>query len=170
MNPLAAFTGPYAQLIRWGVICLFLAGVAGAAALKMHQHDQIRYDALADDFAKFRSSVAALGEQAEKAARTRELEDLATKKRADDENAKTKRDLAGVYDAYRSLRAQRAGGSLLPTATTGSSSPERACFDRAALDRGLADADAILQEGAIGILQRGDQAIVDLNTAKRWAR
>ena len=170
MNPLAVFTGPYERLVRWGVICLLLAVVAGAAALKMHQHDQIKYDALADDFAKFRSGVAALGEQAEKAAKTRELEDLATKKRADDENAKTKRDLAGVYDAYRSLRAQRAGGSLLPTAPAGAASADRACFDRAALDRGLANADGLLQEGAIGILQRGDQAIVDLNTAKGWAR
>ena len=114
MNPLAVFTGPYERLVRWGVICLLLAVVAGAAALKMHQHDQTKYDALADDFAKFRGGVAALGEQAEKAAKTRELEDLATKKRADDENAKTKRDLDGLYDAYRSLRTQRAGSSLLP--------------------------------------------------------
>jgi len=59
---------------------------------------------------------------------------------------------------------------VVAAAAPGSSSPERACFDRAALDRGLANADGLLQEGAIGILQRGDQAIVDLNTAKCWAR
>ena len=129
-----------------------------------------RLDAAKAEYAAFKVKVEILGEQAQKAAKARELEDLATKKRADDENAKTKRDLAGVYDAYRSLRAQRAGGSLLPAAAPGSSSPQRACFDRAALDLGLAKADGLLQEGAIGILQRGDQAIVDLNTAKGWAR
>ena len=129
-----------------------------------------RLDAAKTEYAAFKAKVEILGEQAEKAAKTHELEDLATKKRADDENAKTKRDLAGVYDAYRSLRAQRTGGSLLPTAPAGAASADRACFDRAALDRGLADADGILQEGAIRILQRGDQAIVDLNTAKGWAR
>ena len=129
-----------------------------------------RLDAAKAEYAAFKVKVEILGEQAQMAAKTRELEDLATKKRADDENAKTKRDLAGVYDAYRSLRAQRAGGSLLPAAATGSGSPDRACFDRAALDRGLEKADGLLQEGAIGILQRGDQAIVDLNTAKGWAR
>ena len=128
-----------------------------------------RLDAAKAEYAAFKTKVEILGEQAEKAAKIRELEDLAIKKRADDENAKTKRDLAGVYDAYRSLRAQRAGSSLLPAAPAGATSPERACFDRAALDLGLAKADAILQEGALGILQRGDQAIVDLNTAKGWA-
>ena len=125
-----------------------------------------RLDAAKAEYATFAAEVELLGKRAAKAAKTRELEDLAAKKRADDENAKTKRDLDGVYDAYRSLRAQRAGGKLLPTAATGSGSPARACFDRAALDLGLAKADAILQEGALGILQRGDQAIVDLNTAR----
>jgi len=129
-----------------------------------------RLDAVKTEYAAFTAKVEVIGEQAAKAAKTRELEDLATKKRADNENAKTKRDLAGVYDAYRSLRAQRAGGSLLPAAPAGAASADRACFDRAALDRGLANADGLLQEGAIGILQRGDQAIVDLNTAKGWAR
>ena len=129
-----------------------------------------RLDAAKAEYATFAAEVELLGKQAAKAAKTRELEDLATKKRADDENTKTKRDLAGVYDAYRSLRAQRAGGSLLPAAPASAASADRACFDRAALDLGLAKADGLLQEGAIRILQRGDQAIVDLNTAKGWAR
>ena len=59
-----------------------------------------RLDAAKAEYAAFKVKVEILGEQAEKAAKTRELEDLATKKRADDENAKKKRDLAGVYDAY----------------------------------------------------------------------
>ena len=147
-----------------------LAGMALIAALGIALKVQTgRLDAAKAEYAAFRAKVEVLGEQAQKAAKTRELEDLATKKRADDENTKTKRDLAGVYDAYRSLRAQRAGGSFLPAATPNSSSPQLACFDRAALDLGLAKADGLLQEGAFGILQRGDQAIVDLNTAKTWS-
>ena len=148
-----------------------LAGMALIAALGIALKVQTsRLDSVKAEYAAFTAKVEVIGEQAAKAAKTRELEDLATKKRADDENAKTKRDLAGVYDAYRSLRAQRAGGSLLPAAPASAASADRACFDRAALDLGLAKADGLLQEGAIRILQRGDQAIVDLNTAKGWAR
>ncbi len=106
---------------------------------------------------------------AKKAADAKDEENRIAKEKADAANAKTKRDLAGLYDAYRSLRDQR-GRSLLPQAASGSASPERTCFDRAALDKGLGEADGILQGGAEKILLRGDTAIVDLNTAKSWAQ
>ena len=109
---------------------------------------------------------------AKKAADAKDEENRIAKEKADAQNAKQKRDLAGIYDAYRSLRDQRisAGSSLLPAAASSAASSATACFDRPALDRGMADADGVLQGGAEKILLRGDTAIVDLNTAKAWAQ
>ena len=64
-----------------------------------------------------------------------------TKEKADAANAKTKRDLAGLYDAYRSLRDQRRNGSLLPEAPAGSPSPERITFDRKGFDSAISGFD-----------------------------
>jgi len=129
-----------------------------------------RLEATEAAYSAFKAQVAVLGEQAAKDAKTAEISNLASKKRADDENIRAKRDLAGLYDAYRSLRDQHAGSGILPAAAAGAADPDRTCFSRAALAEGLDRSDAILQEGAVGILQRGDQAIVDLETARGWAR
>lgn len=150
----------------WGAIAVAILVAGLGAAVKVQTS---RLDACKAEFGAFQAKVAALGEVAAKEAKTRETANLEAKKRADNENLRTKRDLAGLYDAYGKLRDQYAGRSNLPAAAPGSANPDVACFDRAALDRGLAGADGILQAGAIGILRRGDSAIADLNTAKEWA-
>jgi hypothetical protein len=106
---------------------------------------------------------------AKKAADAKDEENRIAKEKADVQNAKQKRDLAGLYAAYASLRDQRRG-SLLPQAASGAANPERTCFDRASLDRGMEAADGVLQRGAEKILLRGDTAIVDLETARKWAQ
>ena len=106
---------------------------------------------------------------AKKAADAKDEENRIAKEKADAQNAKSKRDLDGLYAAYRSLRDQRRG-SLLPQAASGAANPERSCFDRASLDRGMEAADGVLQRGAEKILLRGDTAITDLNTARTWAQ
>jgi hypothetical protein len=119
----------------------------------------------------FKVQVKVLGEQQEKDTAAKIMQAKNDKEKADAENVKKKSDLAGLYAAYRSLRDQRsrAGGSLLPAAAPGSPSPQSITLDRETLDRGLEAADGVLQEGATRILQRGDTAIVDLNTARTWA-
>jgi len=130
-----------------------------------------RLDAVKSEYATFKAEVKVLGEAAIKAAKERESADNERKKNADAQNAKSRRDLDDLYSAYRSLRDQRgASGSLLPPTPSGSASPATATFDREALNRGLEIADGVLQEGALRSLQRGDQAITDLNTSKRWAQ
>lgn len=121
-------------------------------------------------YATFRAEVKVLGEKAKAETAKREADDRERKVRADAEHAKTKSDLAGVYDAYRKLRDSRSGSSVLPQASATSRSPNVLTFDRSALDRGMGEADGVLQSGAEKILRRGDEAITDLNVARKWAK
>ena len=129
-----------------------------------------RLDAEKAAFSAFRAHVEALGQAAEKEAARANLANLKAKEQADRENANSKRNLAGVYESYRKLLAFQPGSGRLPEAAPGSKSPDLACFDRTAFNSGMAKADGVLQSGAIGILQRGDQAIIDLSSAKAWAK
>lgn len=148
----------------WGAIGVALLVAALGIAVKVQT---ARLDAKTAEYAAYQAQVEALGRIAAEAAKKREADDLQRKKAADDENTRTKRDLAGMYDAYRSLRDNKGAGSgLLPAAAAGAASPAAANFDRAGLDRTLSGFD----RGVTGLLERGDQAIVDLNTAKAWAQ
>lgn len=111
-----------------------------------------------------------LGLLAEEKARRDAEVNAKAKENADAERDKAKRDLAGVYDAYTKLRDARIRASVLPASPAGATGAAGITFDRAALDRGLAEADGVLQRGVEKILRRGDQAVEDLNNAKRWAQ
>lgn len=169
MNPLSLiFSGPYALLAKGIAVIAVVAAVAGFGAYQMHKYDQVKYAALQSQFDTFRGGVAALGEQAKVDAAKTDAANKLNKDRADNENAKSRRDLDALYAAYRSLRDSRArsGGGLLPSAPAGASSPDVAAFDRQALDRALSGFD----RGVEVLLREGDQAIADLDTAKRWAK
>ena len=114
------------------------------------------------------AQVRVEGEEAQKKATAAIQAAKQDKEKADAENVKTKSDLAGLYAAYRSLRDQRsrAGGGILPAASPGSANPQTACFDRSGLDRALSSLDS----GVTGLLESGDKAIADLNTARAWAQ
>lgn len=164
------------NLLPWWWRWAALAGLCGAVALftgvKVHAHDRKVLEALQARYDAFVAQTAYAGKLAEAEAARKIAAGIQAKKDADNENAKTTADLAGMYAAYRSLRDQRkgAGSGVLPAAASGSSDPGRACFDRAALDRGLETADGILQSGAEKILFRGDTAINGLNTGREWAK
>lgn len=128
-----------------------------------------RLDACKAEFETFKTEVRVIGEQAAAEAKAQEEKDKQRLKRANDENAKAKRDLAGMYAAYDSLRSQRTSQSALPAAAPGAADPDRACFSRSAIDKGMADIDRQLLDGAESIIRKGDGAIVDLNTARKWA-
>ena len=64
------------------------------------------------------------------------------------------------------MRKERAGQSLVPAAPAGSSSPDRACFDRGELEQAIQSLDSEVS----GIVDKGSKATIDLNTAKRWAQ
>ena len=130
----------------------------------------LRLDACKAEYAGFVAKVKALGEAQEVITKAKDAENQKSKERADEQNRKAKRDLAGLYDAYGKLLDTNSRLSQLPEAPPGSASPADITFDRASLDRGLAAADGILQSGAAKILRRGDEAIADLETAKTWAK
>ena len=127
-----------------------------------------RLDNVKQEYATFKAEVKAKGEAQEAATKLKDAENKLAKEKADGLNAKAKRDLAGLYDAYSKLLDTNSRLSQLPPAAPGSASSSDITFDRASLDRGLAAADGILQSGATKILRRGDEAITDLNTAKNW--
>ena len=125
-----------------------------------------RLDTCKAEYATFKAEVKVLGEAAIAATKAREAADKEKKEKADVQNAKSRRDLDGIYAAYRSLRDQRAGGGRLPEAPSGSRRPDLACFDRAELTGSV----GILEEGVPRITQQGDEARLDLDTAEAWAQ
>lgn len=124
-----------------------------------------RLDAAKAEYAAFVAQTKAIGEAAEKAAKLKEAADLKRKEDADAETARVRRDLAGVYDAYKRLRDSPSRRTFSEAGGT-AASPARACLDAAAANRALQAFDA----GVAGLLEEGDRAIVDINTARRWAK
>lgn len=141
------------------------ASIFGAG---VYWHHKTYYVPMVAEYNQFKGGVEAVGREAFKRAERQTAEDQRSKQRADSENAKSRRDLDALYDAYGRLRDQRAnsGGGFLPSAPAGSGSPDVATVDREAVDRALSTFD----RGVTGLLKEGDQAIVDLNTAKRHAQ
>ena len=122
-----------------------------------------RLDALRKEYAEFKGGVEALGRAAKTEADRKTAADRTKKEQADAERAKER---AGFISTIAGLRAERAGRSFVPAAASGSSSPDRAAFDRAELERALRDFDTSVQ----GIADEGSKAVIDLDTAKRWAQ
>ena len=129
-----------------------------------------RLETCKTEHAAFVVQVKAAGDAQQAATKLKDEQNKLAKEKSDAQNAKAKRDLAGLYDAYGKLLDTNSRLSQLPQAAPGSTSPADITFDRASLDRGLAVADGILQSGAAKILRRGDEAVTDLNTAKTWAK
>lgn len=147
----------------YAAIGAFVAIAVLGVALKVQTS---RLDACKADHAAFVAMVRMEGERAEKLAKEKEAHDKKRKESADADLTKARRDLAGVVDAYRSLRDARSRSGFLSAPAPGAASPERVTLDRAVLERTLGEIDAV---GA-GIAQEGDQARIGLDAAKRWAQ
>ncbi len=110
----------------------------------------------------FKSTVAAEGEAAKRAADKQILEDKRKKENADHEYEIT---IAGLNDRVKRLRDARSGSGTVPAAPAGSVRTDLACFDRAELERTLRNLD----EGIQRIVDEGSAETVALNVARRWA-
>lgn len=144
----------YAALGALAVVGLLLAGLIIQTK---------RLEAVQTEYATFAAGVEQVGKLAVAAAEKQKADDKLKKEKADAENATA---IAAVRADNARLRAQRASRSYVPTAASGAASPERACFDRALLERALRDLD----EGVSGLVDEGSEATVNLDTAKRWAQ
>jgi hypothetical protein len=111
----------------------------------------------------FQAKVEALGEEAKKRVKEQEAKDKLKKEQADRENQVSSKRIA---DLSRQLRESRSAKRYVPPAAPGSASPDRATFDRAELESAIRRLDAEVS----GIAAQGDQAVTDLNTARKWAK
>lgn len=149
----------------WGYAALGAAVVIAGLGIALKVQTS-RLDAVKAEYAGFVAQVKAIGEAAEKAAKLKEAEDKKRKETADAQLTRSRRELAALGDAYRSLRDNRSRSGYLSAPASGASSPARACFDRAELERTLGQIDAV----GSGIAAEGDQARIGLDSAKEWAR
>ena len=120
-------------------------------------------DTLKAEYAEYRTLVAKAAQAAAEESLKKTIEDEKRKEAADAENMRLNRQLA---DAARRLRDARAASNFVPAASPGAASPERACFGRTELERTLQQLDAGIQE----LITEGDRAVIDLDTARRWAQ
>lgn len=150
------FTGWIA--IAAGVVILGLG-----VALKIQS---ARLDTCKAEYATFKAEVKVLGDAAVKAAKERDAADKVKKEKADVQNAKSRRDLDGLYAAYRGLRDSRSRSGGLSEAPTFAPSADRSCFNSAKFVGAVEN----LETGVLTILERGDGAIVDLDGARAWAQ
>ena len=134
-----------------------LAGAAGAWTIQGW-----RMDALQARFDGFVAQTKIIGEQAQKEADAIKTADEKRKEVADHENKSTRNALLADIKRLRDSSA-RSGNLSSPTPSTGS--PDKTCFDPAKLDLALRNLD----QGILGIVESGSEAVIDLDTAKAWA-
>lgn len=144
------------SLLSWwreiaiALLALALMGVGAAWKAEVKAH------------AEFRGGVEALGVAAKEKADATKLADEKRKEVADAEN---KRTLDSLRADNQRLRKSRAGGGFVPPAASGAIRPGLACFDRPELELAIRGLDIGLQE----LIDEGDAATVNLNTARSWA-
>lgn len=141
-------------------ISAVLVGIGAAGAWTVQGW---RLDALQARYDGFVSVTKANGEAAQREADRISKADKSRKEQADAENNRT---LAGLRADVKRLRNARAGSSYLPAAAPGTDRPERIAFDRAELESAIRSLD----QEVSGIVGQGDEARVNLDTAKRWAQ
>lgn len=162
MNLLLGMVTKNPLLLLWITLGAFAAGAisGGGAAWTVQGW---RLDAVRARFDGFVSTTRAAGEAAQKAADIKESTDKNRKEQSDAEN---KRSLDRLRADNQRLRDARAGGSFVPAATPGAGRADLACFDRPELEHALRGFDSEVQ----GLIDEGDEAAVNLDTARTWAR
>jgi len=115
------------------------------------------------EHAAFIAAVRVEGEVAQRVAKATHDRNLKRKEVADRENLSNRTRIA---DLSRRLRDERTRGSYLPAAAPGAVRPDRIAFDRAKLDGALRQLDEVVS----GLIEEGDRARIDLDTARGWAK
>lgn len=142
-------------LVILGIGCAILFGLLALQTKRL--------ESAKAEHAAFVAQVKVMGEEAERKRKEQEAKDKAEKEKADVENQTNR---SRIADLSRRLRNERASSRFVPAAPTGTKSPDRIAFDRAELERAIQRLDG----GVSAIVAEGDQARVDLDTAKRWAK
>src|SRR3990167_9306543 len=122
-----------------------------------------RLESVKAEDAEFKGGVEALGKAPEQAAKVKEAKDKLAKEKADADKKRLTTDLAATVKRLRDARASR---SFVPSAPAASTRPDFACFDRKALESAIGG----FIEEARTIADRGSEATINLDTAKKWAQ
>lgn len=161
---------------NWRLIAFagLLVGVAAWGALKMHEHDVVKYEKLEQEYHQFKSDITAFGK-----AQKRETARIVTQQKAISQ-AKENADAtlitdtiahnSAVFDELRK-RAADPSGSVVPTVSNAPGFPAGAvCFDRDKLDAGFsASVDRFLGQLAPS-LQRCEVDAGRLGLARQWVQ
>ena len=97
----------------------------------------------------------------------KELEKIAASnlKAKEDADAQRTKETSALQRTVKRLRDSSASASLVPSTAACAGSTTVAAFDRAELDRALRE----FTEGVQGLVAEGEQAVIDLDSAKGWA-
>lgn len=148
----------------WWIYAAIAAAAFATGGTAAWQHQGARLDTVRAEFAGFVSTTRVMGEAAKKAAAEQAARDLQSKTRADHENQTAIERLRS--DNKRLRERADSSGSAVPAAAAGASRPDLACFDRTELDAAIRRYESGIQ----GVAEKGSEAVVNLDTAKRWAQ
>ena len=138
-----------------GVASLVAASM-GFGYVKGAQHEALKA-------AKFEAATEALSVAAKQHAEQVAKADKLRKEKADAEN---KRTINNLRADVKRLRDERTRGGGLSSPAASADSPDRICFDPAKLSGALRKFD----EGVLGLVEGCSEAVINLDTAKRWAQ
>jgi outer membrane murein-binding lipoprotein Lpp len=131
-----------------GIVILTLTGLLGIQTWRL--------DKVQKEFITYQAQVAVLNKVNQDRFNTQKGKiDAANKKLRADNVALNKR-----------LRDERASSNYVPPAGPTSTSPERVTFKRGELERTIQSLDVAIQ----GLIDEGDRARLNLDSAKEWAR
>jgi hypothetical protein len=144
------------SIYKYGLRALLLAAFGGVCWLQGAHHEQLKA-------VKFEAATVALGEAAKQRSAHITKADKLRKENADAENNRT---ITSLRADVKRLRGERSRGGGLSAPATTAESPDRTCFDPAKFSAAL----RTLDEGILGIIETCSEAVIDLDTAKRWAQ
>ena len=122
-----------------------------------------RVESCKADYARFVAEVKTIGVEAEKKAKAQEAIDLKAKEKSDAQAKSDRTRIAMLSKRLRDANSRSSTVSQLPLTTN---RPDLSAFDRAELDRAIRD----YQSEILGLIEKGAEAIVDLDVAKEWIK
>lgn len=149
--------------VRRALVLLLLQLAVGYGFVAGKRYDAGRVQAAQQEYADLQQKVKTLGEQAQQRAAQQAAEDATRKDQADEQNRVT---IAALRDQLSRMRDANARSRYVPAASPSASRPDLACFARADLESAIrAFADEVQ-----GLVAEGDEARINLDTAKTWAQ
>jgi Tfp pilus assembly protein PilV len=141
---------------------LFWEAIVVAALLAAVGYQTMQKNIIKTEYAEYRTQVAQAAQAAAEQALKKTVEDERKKEAADAENLRLH---AALDVTAKRLRDARRDSQFVPAAASCPDRPSSAAFDRTILERALRDLDTEVQ----GLVDEGSRAVIDLDTAKRWA-